>query len=295
VWDEGYVEAGGTRFHVRSLGEGPNLALLLHGWPEDGSAWRRVAPLLAEGGFRVACPDLKGLGQSDAPRKGYDPRTLGDELSRLIRGLGAKKALVVGHDWGGAVALAGSFRHPGHVLGLVLISFPYRDIDLRAAWHVPLFNIPWLPEAAFRFASRPLIRAAMRHITSVREAIDDEAVEIYAASVRRNPRAWLAYYRTLSRAAVKEQASSALRRVTPFGKKHERHQLRVPALVIWGEEDPATPVKLGEGTARDLDAELVRLAGVGHCPPEEDPLAVARAILAFARPLVSVRSIATSA
>ncbi|MEX0835858.1 MAG: alpha/beta fold hydrolase, partial [Nitriliruptor sp.] len=63
MWREGYVSGGETRFFVRALGHGDDLALLLHGWPEDGSSWRRVAPLLVDAGYRVVAPDLKGFGR----------------------------------------------------------------------------------------------------------------------------------------------------------------------------------------------------------------------------------------
>ena len=87
MWREGYVAAGDTRFFVRALGHGDDLAVLLHGWPEDGSSWRSVAPLLVDAGYRVVAPDLKGFGRSEAPSSGYDPATLADEISQLIRNL----------------------------------------------------------------------------------------------------------------------------------------------------------------------------------------------------------------
>jgi epoxide hydrolase 4 len=285
VWREGYVSGGRTRFFVRALGHGDDLALLLHGWPEDGSSWRRVAPLLVDAGYRVVAPDLKGFGRSEAPRTGYDPRTLADEISQLIHNLHVRKAVLVGHDWGGAVAVATAFRHPGLVRALVTASSPFRQIDLRAAWHIPLLNVPIAPELAFRFASRPLVAATLRAASVVREPFTDEVIDTYAAAVSAHPSAWLRYYRGLSRRAVFDHTVRRLRARSGLrGQDAGSHRMRVPTAVLWGEQDPATPFHLAPRVAHDLDADLVPVPGAGHFVHEEDPLAVARAIVALAGP-----------
>jgi epoxide hydrolase 4 len=285
VWREGFVPGGDTRFFVRALGHGDDVALLLHGWPEDGSSWRRVAPMLVEAGYRVVCPDLKGFGATEAPRGGYDAETLADEVSQLIRNLHVRKAVLVGHDWGGAIALATAFRHPGRVRALAVASSPFRQLDLRRSWHIPLWNVPVLPELAFRNAAgaRALVGASLRYASRVREPFDDEVVAAYAESVRRDPHAWLAYYRTLSRRAVLDYGVRRLRNRTGFlPDPASPNRLRVPATVIWGEDDPVTPHHLATRVAHDLDADLVTLPGVGHFVHEEDPLGVARAVVALA-------------
>lgn len=283
MWREGYVSAGDTRFFVRAMGHGDDLAVLLHGWPEDGSAWRRVAPLLVEAGYRVACPDLKGFGASDAPRRGYDAETLADEISQLIRNLHVRRAVLVGHDWGGAVALATAFRHPGRVRSLVVASSPFRQLDLRRAWHIPLWNVPVAPEVAFRVMPRALVAASIRHAAVVTEAFTDDIIDGYAESVSRAPGAWLAYYRTLSRRALVAWAVRRVRGRAGFlPDPPGPHRLRVPTAVVWGEGDPVTPFHLASRVAHDLDAELVAIPDVGHFVHEEDPLALARAIISLA-------------
>jgi epoxide hydrolase 4 len=297
VWREGYVPGGDTRFFVRALGSPgwrepardgdreDELIVLLHGWPEDGTAWRRLAPLLADAGYRVVCPDLKGFGRSDAPRSGYDPQTLADEISQLIRNLHARKAVLVGHDWGGAVALATAFRHPGRVRALVVASAPFRQLDLTKSWHIPLMNLPIVPELAFRYAARPLVGAAVNHTAVVREPFTDEVLDAYAEVVAAHPRSWLAYYRTLSRRAVRDWAVRRVRSRSGLLRAPDApHHLRVPSTVVWGAEDPVTPHHLAPRVAHDLDAELVTLQGVGHFVHEEDPLGFARAIIDLAGP-----------
>ena len=296
MWHEGEVQVGPTRFYVRGLGgldpaapeprDDQALAVLLHGWPQDGSSWARVAPSLVDAGYRVACPDLKGFGRSDAPRRGYDPATLSDELSQLIQLLGARKAVLVGHDWGGAVALATAFRHPGRVRALVSVSSPFRQIDLTAAWHIPLLNVPIAPELAFRLAGRPLTRALIHYAAEERDVFDDDALERYAEAVSSTPRGWLAYYRRLSRRALIDWSVRRVRQVVPFlDDPPGPHTLRVPAAVVWGEADRVTPFHLAVRVAQDLDAMLVPVPGVGHFVHEEAPEAVVSAVLDLAGPV----------
>lgn len=286
MWREGFVPGGETRFWVRALGHGDDVVMLLHGWPEDGSMWHRVAPQLVEAGYRVVCPDLKGFGRSEAPRGGYDPETLGDEIAQLVRNLHARKAVLVGHDWGGAVALATAFRHPGMVRGLVVASAPYRQLDLRRSWHIPLMNIPLLPEFAFRRASRPLVKAAVRYASSVDEAFPDEAIDRYAEAVGANPHAWLSYYRTLSRRAVWDWAKRRVRkRVPALRSPRAPNHLRVPAMVVWGGEDPVTPLHLASRVAHDLNAELKVIPEAGHFVVDEAYDAFTAAVLEFLGPL----------
>lgn len=282
-WREGYVPGGATRFWVREAGRGEDVALLLHGFPQDGSSWNRVAELLVDAGWRVVAPDLKGIGRTEAADDDYDPQTLGDEISQLIRNLHAHKALLVGHDWGGAVALATAFRHPGRVSGVVMAAAPYRQLDLRHAWHIALANVPVLPELAFRFAARPLVASALRLQTRSRRAFDRDDVDVATEAVSADPGGWLRYYRTLSRRAVGEWLVRRARRRIPVVRDPRLpNALRVPALVVWGQDDPVFPVEIGQRVARDLDVDLEVLPDVGHHLPVEDPLGLAQAVHRFA-------------
>ncbi len=294
MWREGFVSGGETRFFVRALGspafetgDAPwvdDLIVLLHGWPQDSSSWAKVAPRLVDAGYRVACPDLKGFGRSDAPRRGYDPETLADEIAQLIRNLHARRAILVGHDWGGAVALATAFRHPGRVRALAVASSPFRQLDLLASWHIPLLNLPVLPQVAFRVAGGPLTRGAIRHSAAHDEVFTDEDLQRYADAVTAAPSGWLSYYRTLSRRAVVDIAVRRIRNRTSFLRPPEGpHRLRVPTTVLWGEQDRATPFSLARGVARDLDATLIGIPDVGHFVHEEAPETFAEAVLDLAR------------
>ena len=100
-----YADVGEVRLHYASAGEGP-LVVLLHGFPEFWYSWRHQLPALAAAGYRAVAPDMRGYNLSDKPRgvRAYRIDRLVADVEGLIRFLGEERAVVVGHDWGAAVA-----------------------------------------------------------------------------------------------------------------------------------------------------------------------------------------------
>src|SRR3954447_10647843 len=119
-WEHRMVAANGARFHVAATGRGP-LVLFLHGFPEFWWAWRHQLPAVAEAGYRAAAMDLGGYGASDKPPRGYDPTTLAADVAGVIRSLGDRDAVVVGHGWGGLVAWTVAVAHAGQVRGVAAV------------------------------------------------------------------------------------------------------------------------------------------------------------------------------
>src|SRR5712692_5607259 len=108
------VAANGISFVVLEAGSGDRLALCLHGFPEHAVSWRHQMPLLARLGYRVWAPNLRGYGGTDSPREvaAYRIDVLVDDVAGLIRASGARETLVIGHDWGGALAWTLAMRKP---------------------------------------------------------------------------------------------------------------------------------------------------------------------------------------
>ncbi|HET8985359.1 MAG TPA: alpha/beta fold hydrolase, partial [Trueperaceae bacterium] len=98
------IEANGIRQHAVVGGVGPAL-LLVHGWPENWYAWRRVMPELAKQ-YTVVAVDQRGMGLSDKPEDGYDSETLASDLAALMQQLGHSRFAVVGHDTGLVISYA---------------------------------------------------------------------------------------------------------------------------------------------------------------------------------------------
>ncbi len=102
-WTHRDVSANGARFHVVELGDGP-LALFLHGFPQFWWTWREQLTAFADAGYRAVAMDLRGIGGSDKPPRGYDPLTATMDVTGVIRALGESNAVLVGHGLGAGLA-----------------------------------------------------------------------------------------------------------------------------------------------------------------------------------------------
>ncbi len=279
------VAVEGVRFHVYRDGPARKRrttpALLLHGVPETARCWSGLMPVLAKDRLVVA-PDLKGLGRSEA-REPYDVPTLVAELAALVLHEAGGPVDVVGHDWGGSLALALAGARPELVRRLVVVSAPYRKVDLRAAWHMPVLALPVLPEVVFRLAGDQVVRFMFDRAWKAdgRPEHLEEYVAAYAPADRVG--AMLAYYRRAVRPRLARTVGSALG-LTSRPARPPRVQVE-RALVVWGTDDPAMPVHVGESVVSDLgpQATLLTVPGVGHWPVEEAPDVVVPAIAEFLR------------
>src|ERR1700678_2183465 len=118
-----WVSVNGVRLHYVEAGAGP-LIVLLHGFPEFWYAWRLQIPVLAEAGFHVVAPDLRGYNLSAKPSgiRHYRLNVLADDVLGFIRHAGATTATVVGHDWGGVIAWQAAMSHPQAVERLAILN-----------------------------------------------------------------------------------------------------------------------------------------------------------------------------
>lgn len=119
------IDTNGIRLRVAVAGAGP-LVILIHGFPESWYSWRHQIPALADAGYRVAAPDVRGYGGSDKPFaiEAYSIKNMCADISGLIEALGAERAVVVGHDWGAAIAYGTALFHPERVDAVVGLSVP---------------------------------------------------------------------------------------------------------------------------------------------------------------------------
>lgn len=279
---EQMVDVGGTQIFTRDEGEGDPPLLLLHGFPQTGYCWRAVSAELA-GDHRVIAPDVPGFGLSDSP-PAFDPGTVARLLDAYLDRLDCERAVIVGHDWGGAFAFRMALDFPERVEKLVITNSPFREMSLWRAWYVMLFNIPVLPELAFRAAGGSLVKGALKGASTRRAVFDDASLRVYqdAYSSPERVRSALAYYRTTTRRALKKQlrARGSLR-PTGFEGVNPR-RITAPTLLVWGMKDPVLTPALIPGITREIPhAEVVELEDCGHFVPEECPGDFVAALRAF--------------
>jgi len=145
------VDGVGIEYEVTGAGRP---VLLLHGFPDSGRLWRNQVPALAEAGFRVIVPDLRGYGRSGKPEavEAYSlPFLAGDALA-VLADLDIDRAHVVGHDWGAALAWGLAALAPERVDHMVALSVGHPSTFRRSprqrekSWYMLLFQFPGIAE-----------------------------------------------------------------------------------------------------------------------------------------------------
>ncbi len=281
----GYAEVGGLRLHYVEAGSGP-LVVLLHGFPGHWWTWRHQIPALAAAGLRVVAPDLRGFNLSDRPRGAvaYAPEVLAHDVSALIAALGAREAVVVGHDVGATIAWTFAMRHPDQLARLIVMNGPHPAAirpgmtsfgQLPRAWYTLGFQLALVPEAllaAFDLMTlRTLARAACVH-GSLSEDDVDRTVAPFAAPGALG--AALDLFRAVR--------SSVLRRAG------EPARVEAPVLVVWGERDSwLGPAFAGCRPEWAANLQLERIHNAGHAVQIDAPERVNTLLVGFARDVES--------
>lgn len=114
------IELDGLRFHYRQAGEGPDV-VLVHAFTSNLAVWMFtsiVETLSAD--FRVTMYDLRGHGNSDRPKSGYNSAAMARDLKNLHQALGLEPALLVGHSYGGTISMHAAVLYPEIVRGIIV-------------------------------------------------------------------------------------------------------------------------------------------------------------------------------
>ena len=125
--EHGYAKSGDTRIHYVTAGKGP-LLIMIHGFPDYWYTWRNQMPELAKT-FQVVAYDQRGYNLSDQPAgvENYAMPKLVNDVKALIEHFGHEDAVVMGHDWGGAVAWSFAMTYPNMVDRLVILNLPHMN------------------------------------------------------------------------------------------------------------------------------------------------------------------------
>lgn len=127
------VKAAGHRIHLKELGEGP-IVLMVHGFPESPHSWRHQMQPLADAGYRAVAIDQIGFGRSSKPTavEEYRITRLVDVAVGVVEALGESTAVIMGHDWGAAVAWTAAWTRPDVFTSVVGASVPFGGRGLMA-------------------------------------------------------------------------------------------------------------------------------------------------------------------
>ncbi|WIX81261.1 alpha/beta hydrolase [Amycolatopsis carbonis] len=289
-WTHRDVSANGIRLHVAELGDGP-LVLLLHGFGEFWWTWHHQLRGLADAGFRAVAVDLRGYGDSDKPPRGYDAWTLAGDVGGLIKALGARRAHLVGHAWGGLLAWTVASLHPrlvssvtavgaAHPLALksAVLRSPRRQG--RAVGHLFRFQVPMAPE-------KWLVRDDAANVESLFRSWSGPAWQSssdFTATVDRFRQAMLIpgvahsaleYYRWAFRAQFRGEG----RRFTDaVGKR-----VAAPVLQLHGAVDTCIVPETARASVHwaGPHGEPRIWPGVGHFPHLEEPDRVTKSVVDF--------------
>jgi pimeloyl-ACP methyl ester carboxylesterase len=314
-FDHRFTTTNGVRLHYVEEGQGP-LVLLVHGNPYIWYEWRHQIRALADAGYRAVALDLRGFGQSDAPTEvtQYDMFQLVGDLVGLMRALGESSAVIVGHDVGASVAYNAVELRPDLFRALVLVGSgkPPRSAvspivqwaQMRAAtgkrFYIDYYQEPGIADAEMNADIRRTLRGGLYSVSGSaskdeqwRAFVGDGEVFTDTFVVPEQLPAWLSeqaldYYVSQYERHGFTPLLNVYRNIQRFWELTpflDGRTISQPSLFIGGTADPGN--EHNELVYNQLEdflpnlREKLRLEGVGHDPPEEDPEAFNRTLLEF--------------
>ncbi len=280
------VRARGLDFHVAEAGQGDDVVLCLHGWPQHWYEWRHLMPELADAGHRVLAMDLRGFGWSDAPRRGYEKENMADDVLAVLDELGLARVKLVGHDWGGWIGFLLALREPDRVTRFLALNivhpWPARGSLLRNGWRFWYQQAILAPGLGSRLQrGGRFVPWIIRHWTAEASAWDEETIRAFADAFTRPDHA---------RAGVQVYRVFNFKELLPVARgRYAGCRLAVPTLLLFGSEDRVLRPAMLAGYERHADEMSVELVpGCGHFTADERPDLVAeraREFLAAPAPL----------
>jgi pimeloyl-ACP methyl ester carboxylesterase len=267
-----WVRARGLDFHLAEAGEGDDVVLCLHGWPQHWYQWRHLMPALADR-HRVLAMDLRGFGWSDAPREGYEKENMADDVLAVLDELGLARVKLVAHDWGGWIGFLLGMRAADRLSRYLALNILHPWLTPRAmAPHLWRFWYQWViltPGLGYRLhRGGRFIPKVLVGGSSNKEAWDEETIHAFSDTFTVPERA---------RAAVQMYRVFNLKETWPiFRGRYLDQRLTVPTRLVFGADDFALRPQLLAGYERhadDMEVELV--PGCGHFIADERPRLVA--------------------
>jgi Predicted hydrolases or acyltransferases (alpha/beta hydrolase superfamily) len=288
VFKHDYAEVNGIRLHYAMNGSG-KLIMFVHGFPEFWYAWKEQLVEFGRDHCAVAL-DMRGYNLSDKPEAvdQYAIKYLTEDLRALARSLGHERFILVAHDWGGAVAWALAINHPECVEKLIIVNSPHPAVFARELAENPVQQKASQYMLAFRSRKTEAMLSANNYAALVgivmgeglkKGHFTEEDREAYIAAWSQ-PGALtggLNYYR-----ASRVGPPSGDEQARTFEPGARSMEVRVPTLMIWGEQDVAlTPGNLEGLDTYVPDLTIRRIPDGTHWVVHEQPALVNGTIREF--------------
>ncbi len=258
-----------TDLHHREAGDpGDPAVLLVHGYPESSFMWRDILPALAAAGFHALAPDLPGYGDSDVDPPGTWERHV-EALERFRAKQGLDTVALVVHDWGGLIGLRWACDHPGAAWALVISSTGF---FADGKWH-GLAEAMRTPGRGEELVDAMTEEGFAGMLGGLSPGIGADAAREYFKTFADEPR---------RRGQLELYRSGDFDKLAPY--EGRLAALGVPALLLWGADDPFAPVAGARRFEREIPgSEVVVLEGTGHFVVDDAPDRYAEWLVRFLR------------
>lgn len=231
------------RVNYKIAGSGPAI-LIFHGWGSNSDNWQKVGDLLTEKGFRVIIPDLPGFGKSQEPLEIWGINNYSQFAQKLVDFLNLEKFYLLGHSFGGVVALKFSLKSPERIKKLFLVSpaiIRKKTLKQRIIKKIAKF-FSFLPFQIKKIIYQKILRS----------------------DYPLNPGIMRGIYLKVTG----EEISSHLPKI------------KIPTVIIWGQEDRITPLAQAYLIKKEIPNSILKIIpGVGHGINLEDPYRLTQFIL----------------
>jgi epoxide hydrolase 4 len=269
-WQHDFIMSNGIKLHYVTQGEG-KLMLMLHGFPEFWYSWRHQIPEFAKD-YKVVALDLRGYNESDKPQalEAYNIKELRQDIEGVITGLGYENCILVGHDWGGAIAWNFAYNYPQMVERLIVLNIPHPaklieglriPQQLLKSWYIFFFQLPFFPEWLLQANDYQFIAEALQGMAIDKNTFNQADIEAYkdAAAKRGALTAMVNYYRNIFQGLLQDS-------------RNEIEELAIPTLMIWGENDAALSKELTYETVKYVRNLTIKyISNCSHWVQQEQP------------------------
>lgn len=249
------IFVNGLEVNYKIIGQGPTI-LILHGWGGSSDSWTKVSEILAQKGFKVVCPDFPGFGKSKTPPKIWDLKDYAQWLKNFSDYLNLENFFLLGHSFGGRVAIKFSIFYPEKVKFLILCS----SAGIKQKWGLKEKIIFWLALVGNAIFSPKILRR-----------FKDKARNIFYK-----------FLRNRDYAKADGTMKEIMKKIINEDLLPKLSEIKVKTFIIWGQKDNIVPIKHAQIFKEKIEnSKLEILPKIRHSPHLESPEKLSQIILNF--------------